>query len=116
MKNILLTTLICLLLTSTSFAYTYDSKFDPAIFYEWERRGERICPAKHYHFAAINPDENSDMKIVETLNFIIEGRVYMGGYKYFKDDIEYMFIFDPSKNHYEQMKPEKGGDKSTAML
>ena len=115
MKKLLLTTLFCLLLISTSFAYTYDGEFDPGVFAAWDKTDRSMCIHGHYHYTAINPDKNSDVRVVEVLGIPFEGMYYVGAYRYFKGTEEYIFVGDFSRLHYERINLE-GGDKSTVIL
>ena len=103
---VLLLFILALIPVGNAAIYTYDGEFDPAIFDNWEKKDKGVCAKGHYHFTVINPDKDSDVKVVEVLSIVVEGRYVMMAYRYFKGFEEYLFALDPSKIHYEQLLPE----------
>jgi len=93
-------------------SYTYDGEFDPMVFFAWNIIRKGVCSNGHWHFYLKNPDEKSDVKFVETMNVNIGGSTMrIVAYRYFKNNIEYIFMLDVNKGHYTQRAP-KPIDKS----
>jgi hypothetical protein len=92
--------------------YTYDGEFDPVVFFSWKVFKKHRCDGGHTHFFLENPDINSDVPLVETMNIDRGGDVYtLIAYRYLKGGEKYIFILDMSRAHFTQVVP-KLQDKS----
>lgn len=96
----------------TSSTYTYDGEFDPMVFFSWDIILKEVCPRGHTHYFLQNPDKESDVTIVETMNIDKGGGTMMlVAYRYVKNGERYIFSLDLEKGHYGRVLP-KPLDKS----
>lgn len=90
---------------------TYGGEFDPMVFFSWSSIRNWVH-GEHIHVLIINPDEKSDVPIIEMI--LVElidnpyGKHRVIAYRYLKGkaEIEYVFYLD-EKGHYEQIEPPK---------
>ena len=85
--------------------YTYDGEYDPAEFFEWEFMertfiDDDVIPLVLVWF--INPDKESDVKLVELAHGVYaDGSYKLIGYRYFIDNDEHWFFLNPETNNYD---------------
>ena len=61
----------------------------------------------HLHFLMENPDVDSDVKAVELITVLTnKGILGLHSYRYFKNDIEYFFVWDEIMKYFEQVMPK----------
>ena len=87
--------------------YTYDGDINPDVFLStWDcDRDNYQYKEGYYLFLFENPGEG-EIRQIEAIFIIYEGKLGMVGYKYEKNDLIYFFILDPDTNHFEYTEPE----------
>ena len=103
--------------SSFVLTYTYDGELDPGDFPNWELLTVGQDRMGYYHIWLINPDENADIQAVETLNILTdEPRYIIIAYKYYKNNVLYVFNLDFDRLHYDQVEPELGSEPSDNII
>ena len=68
------------------------------------------CERSHLHIALKNPDKDSDIPVVETMNIPDGENMSIVAYRYLKGSGMYVFTFNKKTFNYDQVEPKT--DKS----